>query len=709
MKEHFHFIGIGGIGMSALARILLAKGCTISGSDTGSSPILTELKEEGATIYSSHAGSNLPKAGRICVSSGVKDDNPELKAAIEQKLSVIKRGALLAELMGEAKTAIGVVGTHGKTTTTALLIDVLRTAGLNPTYAVGGVLGSTQKNAELGSDELFVAELDESDGSFLEASCDAAILTSLDDDHLDHYGSFDALSEAFKEFSESVEDLFFFADDSKLAKLDLSGTPYGTSPKAELRLLNYHQSHWFSTFDVWVEKQEFKGIELALSGSHNALNALAVFGLAKKLGADPESICEAFKNFRGIARRQERKVERANFCLVDDYAHHPKAVAKTLRGIRGAVGARRLIVAFQPHRYSRTEQCYKEFASAFEEADEVFLTDIYPAGEKPIKGVTSQLIASGMNQPVTLVKRSGLAKALSKMVRPFDVVVSMGAGDITRLADELEHTLLPPYKLGVVRGESPVSVEGLPDCDVVEVNTPLKPGKDLTQLLNCEILAPLGLSETGAIQGFFETFDKPYIGCDHKALALCQNKALCKDLMFSHGVDTPAYVKVDHSEWIQGRQEVYSKIAHRLRLPVFVKPFQLNKAQPIRVDDESQLLDAIESAFSHDTAVLVENGIEGQEVSFLVVGGESVSVLPNTGPGARLAEVCYKTAGCDGFAEVHFIQDEQGEFWFTEIHPFPSLNENSSAQKILADAKMSVEELFRELIILGLSRQRRSR
>lgn len=441
--ESYHFIGIGGIGMSGLARLLLSQNIPVSGSDIALSPTVETLIKEGAVVHKGHAPENVPAQSKVVYTSDVKEDNPEYQAAIKKNLPLLHRSDLLATLL-KGNKALAVAGTHGKTTTTSLLATVLIEAGLDPSFAVGGILPAYQCNARYGKGELFPFEADESDRSFLKYHPFGAIVTNIDNDHLINYeGSFSLLVDSFKIFMEQVEShshLFWCADDPHLAKLNFKGQKYGFSSDSDWKIGSFRQEGFKMVFDLDNHGNHYQDIELALTGHHNVLNAAAVFGLAMSLGVPEKSIRESFKSFKGVLRRCEVKGTIHDILFLDDYAHHPVEIQTTLQGIRKAVGSRRLVAVFQPHRYSRTQDCLGQYGTIFDSIDQLLITDIFGAGEQPIPHLSHALIVKEIEHqskvPCHYFPRSALSHYLSEFLLPNDVVVTLGAGDITKLGSE---------------------------------------------------------------------------------------------------------------------------------------------------------------------------------------------------------------------------------------------------------------------------------
>jgi UDP-N-acetylmuramate--alanine ligase len=353
------------------------------------------------------------------------------------------RSDLLLQLMNGYKT-LSVAGTHGKTTTSSLLAYVLAEGGVDPSFAVGGMIPQFQANAGHGQGEYFVAEADESDGTFLKYHSYGAIITNIDLDHMNYFGTEEVLVQSFQQFASQVSSskhLFWCGDDSRIRGLALPGISYGFSKECALRASNVRQEGWRILFDAEFNGAHYSNVQVSLIGSHNVLNALAVFGLALTIGVKEESLRSALIAFGGVKRRCEKKGEVNEILMLDDYAHHPTEIETTLQGIRSAIGIRRLVVVFQPHRYSRTKDCLGSYGRIFEAVDELLVTDIYGAGELPIPGVSHEKVLAEVKDvsrvPCRYIPRKDLLKYLAEYLRPHDVLVTLGAGDITKLGSEL--------------------------------------------------------------------------------------------------------------------------------------------------------------------------------------------------------------------------------------------------------------------------------
>jgi UDP-N-acetylmuramate--alanine ligase len=448
--RHVHFVGVGGIGMSGLAEILRTLEFDVSGSDLREGEMTQRLRRLGVRIDLGHRAENVHGADVVVFSSAIDVTNPEMREAQMLAIPVISRAEMLAELM-RVKYGVAIAGSHGKTTTTSLIATVLSAAGLDPTVVVGGRMAALGSNARLGEGDLLVAEADESDGSFLRLTPTIAVITNIDPEHLDFYGDHEALKDAFVQFAEKVPfyGLGVLCLDHPhvqdvLPRIRRRHVTYGISPQADYsaRAIQFHGT---STSFVAYRRGEALGeLTVRMPGQHNVLNTLAVIAVADELEVPLDVLKQALATFSGVARRFSVVAEVNGVALVDDYGHHPAEVVATLAAARRAYQGR-VIVAFQPHRYTRTQLLFDEFSRAFNEADVLYLTDIYAAGEKPIAGVSSQTLVRsiaehGHHNAAYAPDRAALAADLARAARPGDVVIALGAGDINRvLADVGNH------------------------------------------------------------------------------------------------------------------------------------------------------------------------------------------------------------------------------------------------------------------------------
>jgi UDP-N-acetylmuramate--alanine ligase len=442
-----HFVGIGGIGMSGIAEVLLASGFAVTGSDAKASDTTKRLEDLGAKVFVGHARENVGAADVVVFSSAVTRENPEIVEARQQNVPVIPRAEMLAELM-RLKDGIAIAGSHGKTTTTSLISTVLREAGRDPTVVIGGKLNSLGTNAARGMGDLLIAEADESDGSFLHLSPVVAVITNIDAEHLDHYGTHAKVKDAFAEFANRVPfyGLVVACLDHPhvqdiLPRIEKRVLTYGLSAQADYRAKS-PVVEGLSTRFTLVRRGEPAGeFVVRMPGIHNVLNALAVIAVADELEVPHDVTRKALAGFEGVQRRFTIRGEAKGVTVVDDYGHHPAEVQVTLEAAQRAYG-RRLVVAFQPHRYTRTLSCFDELVRAFNRADVLLLADVYAAGEERIEGATSDALATAIrahgHRDVTWVGGRGeVAKAIAARTKPGDIVITLGAGDITRVGPEL--------------------------------------------------------------------------------------------------------------------------------------------------------------------------------------------------------------------------------------------------------------------------------
>ena len=445
-----HFVGIGGAGMSGIARIMLARGLPVSGSDAKESVALAALRALGATVHVGHDASHVRSVDTVVVSTAIRATNPEVVEAHRRELPVIHRAAALAAVM-VGRRAVAVAGTHGKTTTTSLLTVALQHCGADPSFAIGGNLNESGANAHNGSGDVFVAEADESDGSFLQYSPHAAIVTNVEPDHLDHYGTPEAVGAAFDAFAQRLEPGGFLvtcADDAGARRLaeharsrGVDVRTYGEHADADLRLADLVTRGMGSAFEPVVRGRRLGVVELSLPGRHNALNAAAALSVGIGLGFPVERLREGLGRFTGTRRRFEFKGSAAGVRVYDSYAHHPTELTADLVAARDVVDGGRVVVVFQPHLFSRTRFFAADFARALGLADEVVVMDVYAAREDPVPGVTGALVAAAVPLPPQQVvfepSWSAVAGHLAERAKPGDLVLTCGAGDVTMIGPEV--------------------------------------------------------------------------------------------------------------------------------------------------------------------------------------------------------------------------------------------------------------------------------
>lgn len=751
--------------MSGLARILASGDTRVSGSDIAQNTITAELQELGAEIFEGQSAENISGDMTVVYSSGIKPDNPELCAAKALERPLLHRSEMLRELM-RGHQPLAVAGTHGKTTTSSLLAWVLTHAGLDPAFAVGGIVPQLGSNAQRGSGDYFVLEADESDGTFVNYHPHGAIVTNIGLDHLDHYGSEESLLATFQQFIGQVEDpnlLFWCGDDPRLQALAPPGVSYGTDPSSKLRLLNVQQKGWSTRFDAEWKGELYRDIEVSLVGHHNALNALAVFGLALEVGADETKIREALRSFNGVGRRCQVKGNTQGILILDDYAHHPTEIQTTLRGIRAAEPERRLIAVFQPHRYTRTRDCLGSYAGIFQAADEVIVTDIHAAGEDPIPGITPERILDEIGTG-EYIPRLSLVDHLIDRVRPHDVVVTLGAGDITRCGGELTNRLESgeghKLTIGVIFGGRSVEHEishrssryifdALQADRYQVIPFAIDPEGDwedplaFERLAECDCLFPIlhgTYGEDGTAQGLFEMLGVPYVGCDHRAAALAMNKGLTKTLGFQAGVPIGPFLTITDRHWKADPERVLELIGEMIPFPLYVKPSHLGSSVGIgRATDAATLKEAIVQALTFDHEIIIEPEVLGREIEFGVLGNTAIEVLlpcelcsgntfcdyagkysadsiPIIAPanlsqdliekGQTLAQKTYEALGCSGWARIDFFLDSEGNYWLNEVNPIPGCTQTSGFPKICEGSHLPPETLVDRLVISALQRNR---
>ena len=458
--KRVHFVGIGGAGMSGIAEVMLTQGYQVSGSDLGSNAATKRLESLGARVVQGHAAENTLNADVVVVSTAVKADNPEVIAARERHIPVVPRAMMLAELM-RLKQGIAVAGTHGKTTTTSLIASILAEAKMDPTFVIGGRLEAAGANARLGQGEFIVVEADESDASFLYLQPVLAVITNIDADHMETYGhDFEKLKSAFVDF---VEHLPFYglavlcSDDAHvnaiIPRISKPVMTYGTGDNARVRATDIRAAQGRMHFTVSINDARLTGgadrfsVTLNLPGTHNVLNALAAIAVALEVGVSSESIVKALAEFKGVGRRFQRYGEiqlptGGSFLLVDDYGHHPVEMAATIAAARGAYPERRMALAFQPHRYSRTRDLFEDFVKVLSSVDALMLTEVYAAGEAPIVAADGRSLAravrlAGKVEPLFVDQILDLAPTIIQTAQAGDIVLTMGAGSISQVAGQL--------------------------------------------------------------------------------------------------------------------------------------------------------------------------------------------------------------------------------------------------------------------------------
>ncbi|MCZ6636605.1 MAG: UDP-N-acetylmuramate--L-alanine ligase [Alphaproteobacteria bacterium] len=449
-----HFVGIGGIGMSGIAEILHNLGYRVQGSDVSENANVRRLRETGIPILIGHGEGNLGNAQVVVVSSAIPRDNPEVTAARARLIPVVRRAEMLAELM-HIKWSVAIGGTHGKTTTTSLVAAILDQAGFDPTVINGGILNAYGSNARLGAGDWMVVEADESDGTFTKLPSTIAVVTNIDPEHLDFYGDFDALRQAFVSFVQNIPFYGFAAlciDHGEVQAMipkvaDRKLLTYGMSPQADIRAVNVASTSGETRFDVVLtsrasdDPRTLEGVSLPMLGGHNVQNALAAITVAQEMGVNDDAIVQALAGFKGVKRRFTKTGEAGGVTIIDDYGHHPVEISAVLNGARAASDGQ-IIAVVQPHRYSRLKALFEEFCTCFNDADVVIVADVYPAGETPIIGIDRDRLVEGLRgrghrNVISLESPASLAGIIHGLTHPGDLVVCLGAGSITGWAQDL--------------------------------------------------------------------------------------------------------------------------------------------------------------------------------------------------------------------------------------------------------------------------------
>ena len=765
--KKFHFIGIGGVGMSALAKILIERGYEISGSDSKDSPTLDMLKRLGARVFVGHKAKNIldefgnPVDAIVC-SSAIPTDNPEVIAASKFKIPKLHRSDINAYLLN-SKRGIAVAGSHGKTTTTSMIGYVLHSADVDPTIIIGGESTDLGTGAILGQSEWLVSEADESDGTFVTLKPAIAVVTNIEDDHLDHYGTMDRIRAAFKIFIENVHREHGIAvlcfDNENLRELakdiDRKIISYAIDHDADFTAHNIRTTTKGIIFDVKHDGKILGKIQLAIHGRHNVLNALATIATALEVGVSFSRIAEGLSTFHGAKRRFQTKGRVRNIFVVDDYAHHPTEIAATLKAAR-ETKPNKLICIFQPHRYSRTQLLLKEFGSAFREADLLVLTDVYSAGEEKISGVSGESILrevlSTTNQAVSYIpNREDIAATIKDQLAPGDLVITMGAGDIFKTGEELLELLKegrrkkiivvcggPSTEAEVSRRTGKAVVDALKsknyNVELLELN-PMTFAATISEK-NCSIVfnALHGrYGEDGLIQGTLDMLKIPYTGSDVLAAALTMDKVATKHLLNSADLSTPRFVVYRE---VDRRNELAEEIEKNFGVPVVIKASSQGSSIGVTIVEHAEDIDeAVDNAFAFGNEILVEEFIKGRELTVAVMGnaddaealpiieittttgrydyvskytvGLSTHIVPAPLPDDLTAKVkqlaidAFKLCKCAGVARVDMMLSEENVPYIIELNSVPGLTETSLVPDAARAAGIEFPELCEKMLMLA--------
>ena len=762
--KKFHFVGIGGAGMSALAKILIESGHEISGSDRADSATVQMLKNLGAKVFIGHSADNITdEIEALVVSSAIPHDNPEVLKAAELKIPKLHRSDINAMLVN-ARKGIAVAGAHGKTTTTSMIGFVLHKAGVDPTIIIGGESADLGTGAVLGKGEYVVSEADESDGSFIKLKPAIAVVTNIEDDHLDHYGTVEKIRAAFKIFLENLDKKTGVAvlcyDSENLREvadeLDRKIISYAIDNDADFTAKNIRSGVDGVAFEVFNGDKLLGRVKLAIHGRHNVLNALATIATAMQIGVDFGKISDALSKFHGAKRRFETKSRVRNIWIVDDYGHHPTEIAATLRAAR-ETNPNRIICVFQPHRYTRTKLLLNEFGGAFEGADLLVLTDIYSAGENTIPGVSGESILEAVlattNQAVSYIpERAKIAEYLADIVTAGDLIITMGAGDIYKTGDELADLLRyrrKQSKIVVVMGGTSTEAEvsrrtGTAifnalksknyNVETMELN-PQTFAADIKSS-NCAIVfnAVHGLyGEDGMIQGTLEMLKIPYTGSSLIAAAITMDKVMTKKILLAAQISTPrfkVYRAVDRSDHLA------ADIEKLFGLPVVIKASNQGSSIGVEIVERAEEISAaVENSFRYGDEILVEEFIHGRELTVAVYGNEddaqalpvieittvtgrydyetkykkgaSTHICPAELPDEltekvkELAVAAFKSCKCAGVARVDLMLSEENVPCVIEVNSVPGMTETSLVPDAARAAGIEFPELCENILALA--------
>ena len=768
--HNIHFVGIGGAGMSPLAKILLLLGYKVSGSDQGSSSIIEELVRLGARVWTDgQRAENVRGADAIVVSTAIPYDNPEVIAAWDLRIPKLHRSDINAALVNEYD-GIAVAGSHGKTTTTSMIGVTLDRVGISPTIIVGGEVPDLGTNAKLGSSRYLVSEADESDGSFLKLHPHVAVVTNVEDDHMDHYGTMEKIIAAFRQFVDQVDEdgTAILCFENEILRQIAAETPrrvisYAIDAEADYRGADIETHGSIISFTVFERGTELGRISLNIPGRHNVLNALACIAVARLAGVEFTQIQDALAGFHGAKRRFQTKGKERGVWVVDDYAHHPTEIAVTLAAARQTTPGR-LICVFQPHRYSRTQLLREEFGSCFKNADLLLLTDVYAAGEAPIPGISGETLMEEVakqtgQDAVYLPERADLERYLAQHVRAGDLVITMGAGNILEVGEALVAQLKagtagageqlvvvvmggPSTEAEVSRNSGAAILEALRTKNYPAVGMELEPktfAEEIQKLRPAIVFNALHgkYGEDGVLQGMLDMLGIPYTGSGVRAAALTMDKTMTKRIFCAEGIPTPRFLSIR-----AGERDAHT--AQRIRtafdLPLVVKaPEQGSSIGVYIVTKDEELLSAMDAAFSYGDEILVEDFIDGRELTVVVWGTPAaaepfpiIEITTTSGrydyeskytPGASqhivpadlsakctamvqdIAVRAYRACGCAGLARVDIVLSKTGEAYAIEINSVPGMTKVS----LVPDAGRAMGIEFPELCarILAMAGYRR--
>lgn len=763
--KKFHFVGIGGAGMSTLAKILIEKGYAVSGSDCADSANVKMLKSLGAKIFVGHDAKNIlnddgtAAIDAIVYSTAIPADNPELVKAAELNILKLHRSDINAMLVN-AQKGIAVAGSHGKTTTTSMIGYALNHAGADPTVIIGGESLDLGTGAILGKGDYIVSEADESDGSFVKLTPNIAVVTNVEDDHLDHYGTVEKIREAFKQFLGNLTDdgvAVLCFDNEPLRKIageiNHKVISYAIDNPADFMAKNIYINVDGISFDVFNNEKLLGRVKLAIHGRHNVLNALGTIATALYIGLPFGKIANALSGFHGAKRRFQTKANISRIWIVDDYGHHPTEIAATLKAAR-ETNPRRVICVFQPHRYSRTKLLLKEFGAAFTNANLLVLTDIYSAGEKPIEGISGESILKEVlpnNKEITYIpQRERVVDYLLENVNAGDLVITMGAGDIYKTGEELIEKIdqiRHKNKIVVVMGGTSTEAEvsrrtgtaiynALKSKNYNVETMELNPKTFAADILktNCAIVfnAVHGLyGEDGLIQGTLDMLDIPYTGSDVLAAAMTMDKVTTKKMFAFANVATPKFEVYRISD---KNETLAERIEKNFGLPVVIKAASQGSSIGVEIVEKSEdIFAAIENSFKYGDEILVEEFIKGRELTVAVFGNEDeaqalpiIEITTTTGrydyetkykKGASthicpaelsdemtkkiqaLAVSAFKVCKCKGVARIDVMLSDENIPYAIEVNSVPGMTETSLVPDAARAAGIEFPELCEKILV----------
>ena len=748
--------------MRAIANVFLQKGYHVSGSDLQQSEITDRFVKKGARVCIGQCPENLQDAQVVIISSAIKEDNPELVEARRRNLPVFHRSDALLTIMQWGK-GIAVAGAHGKTTTSSMLGQIFVESGTDPTVVIGGEVDYLHSNSVLGKGEYVIAEADESDGSFLKLTPHIAVVTNIEDDHMDHYGSMENIIKAFTMFLEKLDPetgLAVLCVDNDnirniLPSLKRRHITYGLLHDADFTAAQIHYAEGMLCFDVLHHGENLGMIKLPVPGRHNVLNALASVAAAMDCGISFEDAALALSHFHGAKRRFQTKGHVGDVWVVDDYAHHPTEINATLTAAK-EMQTHRIVCVFQPHRYTRTQLLANHFGTCFKNADLLIITDVYSSGETPIPGISGKTIADKVTEMtgqdvIYIEHKEDIVPYLKNFARPKDLVMTMGAGDIYKIGEQYIREMNAQPALGSMKDKKIAVVVGGPSTEAaVSRNTggaiakalekkgyhveilELEPQSLAKQLVEKEIDVVFNAlhgryGEDGLIQGLCEMMGIPYTGSGVLASAVGMNKVMSKCAFVGAGIATApfAYYFVN-----QGLEEIYADICSRFAMPVVVKSAaQGSSIGTVIVEDVAQLKTALIEGFKYGKSLIVESFLDGDEYTVAVMDDvvfPIIQIVPQTGkydyyskytPGVTahlcpapispeltkqmqdMALAVFHLCHCNGVARVDMMTDKEGKPFVLEINTVPGMTGTSLVPDAAKVMGVSFEELCEKILL----------